>query len=612
MKRTGIGVGIGWLAGAAALALYSATAAPGIAELFDDSLEFQLVAPTFAIAHPTGYPLYTLLGGLWSRLLFPVGNWAWRMNLFSALAAAGAVGLLFLLARRLGRGSHWAGLGAALAFAFGPVWWSQATVAEVYTLHLLFVAALLYAAVSLPPRPTDRQIGLLCLLAGLSLTHHRTAFLLLPGLGLYLLWKRPDLLRPQRGWLLWAGGLLAPLLLYLYIPLRAGMGAGDLEGEYVNSWAGFWRHVLATGYTGFFADNPLAVARSGADWLALAVDQLGWLGLGLGLAGLLVGLLRRNGRAEWGLVWLVLAVNLLFALNYRVADVEVFWLPVFFCLALGVGGAIYELSDWLPPLSWQIDQRGWSRRLVLGLLLLVIALGRDGRAAPVDRSDDWEAHIYAADLAGVDFPPGSRVVGLRGQMTALQLMQADAGLAANAQAVALDDPQARRAFVEDAVAAGLPVYLTQEVAGIEEAFSFSGEGVLVRVWPRGEARSDPPAHPLAEPLDEGRLLLLGYDLTYRERPNRRDVQVTFHWQPVEPIPRRLKLSLRLLDGSGEAIHSEDRYPLRLVAPTSAWLPGETLQDVHLLPLPAGAVSLLVIVYDEATVAEVGRAVLPLP
>ena len=65
-----------WLIGAAALLLYGATAAPGIVELFDDSLEFQLVAPTFAIAHPTGYPLYTLLGGLWSRVIFPVGNWA--------------------------------------------------------------------------------------------------------------------------------------------------------------------------------------------------------------------------------------------------------------------------------------------------------------------------------------------------------------------------------------------------------------------------------------------------------------------------------------------------------------------------------------------------------
>jgi len=54
--------------------LYAATAGPSVVELFDDSLEFQLVLPTFGIAHPTGYPLYTLLGGLWSRVLFPFGT----------------------------------------------------------------------------------------------------------------------------------------------------------------------------------------------------------------------------------------------------------------------------------------------------------------------------------------------------------------------------------------------------------------------------------------------------------------------------------------------------------------------------------------------------------
>jgi hypothetical protein len=52
-------------------------------------------------------------------------------------------------------------------------------------------------------------------------------------------------------WLLWALALVAPLLLYLFIPLRASMGVMDLNGSYVNNWEGFWRHVLATAYAGF-------------------------------------------------------------------------------------------------------------------------------------------------------------------------------------------------------------------------------------------------------------------------------------------------------------------------------------------------------------------------
>ena len=118
-----------------AFALYALTAPPSISEIFSDSLEFQLVVPSFGITHPTGYPLYTLLGGLWSRFLFPFANWAWRMNLFSALAAATALALLTLLAQQLTSSPNrqltipW----AALAFALIPVWWQQATIAENQT-----------------------------------------------------------------------------------------------------------------------------------------------------------------------------------------------------------------------------------------------------------------------------------------------------------------------------------------------------------------------------------------------------------------------------------------------------------------------------------------------
>ena len=43
-----------------------------------DTFEFQVVAPQLGIAHPTGYPLYLLLGKLFS--LLPFGSVAWRIN----------------------------------------------------------------------------------------------------------------------------------------------------------------------------------------------------------------------------------------------------------------------------------------------------------------------------------------------------------------------------------------------------------------------------------------------------------------------------------------------------------------------------------------------------
>ena len=50
----------------AALGLYIATLLPGVGS--GDTAEFQRVLPTLGVAHPTGYPLYTILGWLWSLL----------------------------------------------------------------------------------------------------------------------------------------------------------------------------------------------------------------------------------------------------------------------------------------------------------------------------------------------------------------------------------------------------------------------------------------------------------------------------------------------------------------------------------------------------------------
>ncbi len=621
-----------WLAGllgGAALLLYGITAAPSIVALYDDSLEFQLVVPTFGIPHPTGYPLYVLLGGLWSRLLLPVGNWAWRVNLFSGLAGAGAVALLFLLARRLlgtepGLRSLLAGVTVALAFALSPVWWSQATLAEVYALHGLFVAAILLTGVAALQAPAQEgsdppRLTPLFLLLGLSLTHHRTTLLLLPGLALALLWRFPGLWRPRRAWLPWFLALLLPLLLYAYIPIRAAMGVRDLRGDYVNSWSGFWDHVLARGYTGFFQDNPLAVARGPGEWLALFQAQFGWPLLLLGLLGLGLGLAGRR-RPAWALMLLVGLTHLLFGLAYRVPDVEVFLIPAFLVLALGVGQASFSLAERverrLPPgASSALGARrlAWALQ---ALILLGALTGFGGRGPAVDRSQEWAVHDYAVAMAKVDFPPGSRVVGLEGQMTALKYMQAAEGLGRNAVPVVADDPALRRQLVARFMAQGLPVYLTQELAGIETLYSFSGEGPLVRVWPRGEAQPGRPTHPLERSFVEGALLLTGYDQAVLEQAGGPALELALYWQPTQPLERTFKLSFRFLDGEGQLLAQEDRFPLGQVYPSWAWLPGETVRDVHILSLPGDPrqqpLTLRVILYDTATGQEFGRWQQPLP
>ena len=194
MKRSRSDILLALAVGLAALLVYRLTLAPTV--LPADSGEFQFAAPLLGLAHPTGYPLYLLLGKAWT-VLAPLGDVASRMNLLSAVLSAAAVGMLYLLGKRLGLGLV-PSLLAALTLAFSYTFWSQATRAEVYALNSLFTIVLLYLAAGAedeqgeqegtPGEQGKRRYWLpLLFTLGLSLTHHRMAMLLIPALALLAL-----------------------------------------------------------------------------------------------------------------------------------------------------------------------------------------------------------------------------------------------------------------------------------------------------------------------------------------------------------------------------------------------------------------------------------------
>jgi hypothetical protein len=452
----------------------------------------------------------------------------------------------------------------------------------------------------------------LLLLFGLALTHHRTILLLVPPVALYLLWSVPGIWRPRRVWWRWGAALVAPLILYLYIPLRAVSGVRDLNGSYVPGWAGFWNHVLAQEYTAFFANNPLTTILSPAQWFELIRSQTGWVGLLLALLGL-VWLFDRHGHPArpWWLVLGVLVINLLFAILYRVPDPEVFLLPTILTLALFSGAGVGLAARRLPTPG---------ATLLAVLLVGLLAFASLGRGPGVNRRNDWSAHDQARRMAQAIFPPNSQVIGLEGEMTALRYLQAAEALGANATPVTANEPAQRRALVESLMARGVPIFLTRELEGIESSYSFSGEADLVRVWPRGESQVTlpdlaTPASPIV--LDGGRVQIEAYALHSIAGLAQPAQELILYWRLLSPTDKVLKLSLRLVDGEGVPLQwpdgraaVEDHFPLHQAALTPHWLPGELIQDVHTVQLPPAlqgqSATLLVIIYDNATSLEEAR------
>lgn len=184
-----------WLqAGAVVLALFAlyAATAPRTVALEDDGL-FILSSYFLGVEHPPGYPLFTLVGHLFTYL--PIGSVAYRVHLASALFGALTGGALWLCARSLISGRLPAYL-AAFALGFSPVFWSQAIIAEVYTLNTFFFLVLVFMGLqACPPaqhqpasQGASRLLPWMALLFGLSLSNHYPLMLLVAPAFVVLLW----------------------------------------------------------------------------------------------------------------------------------------------------------------------------------------------------------------------------------------------------------------------------------------------------------------------------------------------------------------------------------------------------------------------------------------
>ncbi len=181
---------------AVALFVLYALTAPRTVTLEDDGL-FVLSSYYLGIEHPPGYPLFTLLGKLFTHL--PFGSVAYRVHLTSAFFGALSCGVLWLCARALipGRLPAWL---AALGLGFSPVFWSQAIIAEVYTLNTFFFLLLAYLGLRACPPGADgaaaqpggnpRLLPWMAFIFGLSLSNHWPLMLLVAPAFAVLLWPR--------------------------------------------------------------------------------------------------------------------------------------------------------------------------------------------------------------------------------------------------------------------------------------------------------------------------------------------------------------------------------------------------------------------------------------
>ncbi|MBC7815205.1 MAG: DUF2723 domain-containing protein, partial [Burkholderiales bacterium] len=260
------------LMAAVLISLYAITAPPGLTWEHGgvDGGELAVVSARLGVAHPPGYGLYTLLGGLFIRLPLP-GTPIQHLQILSHLLALLSCALTGLAARRLAADNRLplpnvVGLVAALTLGLSRTFWSQAIIAEVYTLSLAFFCAGLLLSVDWSKQvPSPRTLFAGGFLLGMAATHHLTTVLWLPG----LLWLARRSLRSWtwRGWLALVIGGIVGLWPWLWLMLRGGADPAANWGGVDGGLSEFWAHITGQQYNVYLNDpSPGALINGIGNW----------------------------------------------------------------------------------------------------------------------------------------------------------------------------------------------------------------------------------------------------------------------------------------------------------------------------------------------------------
>jgi len=229
--------------------LVYAWSAPRTVGLEDDGY-FILAAYFNGIAHPPGYPLYTLLAHL--ATLVPFGSVALRVHLLSGFLGALACACLWIITFTLVKDKT-AAYVAALSLAFSRVFWSQAIIAKgIYTLNVFLMLAAFLCVLVIRKRESEQgsahAIKLLFLCYGLALSNHWPLVILTAPMFIAALW--PERERFYQYLLKGLPYLLLGLMPYVWMAIRSQMHTGIIFFGPIENITDFWHYLSRKPYTG--------------------------------------------------------------------------------------------------------------------------------------------------------------------------------------------------------------------------------------------------------------------------------------------------------------------------------------------------------------------------
>ncbi|MCX7743749.1 MAG: DUF2723 domain-containing protein [Flavobacteriales bacterium] len=380
------------------LAIYLVTMSHDVLPI--DAGELAAVQHTLGVAHPTGYPLFTYLGFLWSKIPLATSVIV-RLNILSAVFCA--IGNFFLfktflllfqnnveesISIKTTKARHKqstqskknntiihpllimlvAVVGTSFA-AFSKTYWLQSAGVEVYSLHIALISAVLYYVIFLfqQSQITLRQWIIAGLLLGLCFSNHMTSVLLMPGL-LFLIFKKSSTFKLFFTNALKVIGAAAIVVLFFYSSLMILSSSQSLfNWGNVSTVENLFRHITGKQYQVWMFSSSKAAADNLEMFIQNFPDEFSLIGVGFMIAGAIY-MARKNKNAFWFFV-VSFFTTIFYSINYSIKDLLPYFLLAFVSAAVFMGAAMRWIFEYVE----NFQSKPSLGFLVLGIPIFLIS-----------------------------------------------------------------------------------------------------------------------------------------------------------------------------------------------------------------------------------------------
>ncbi|MDP2364920.1 MAG: DUF2723 domain-containing protein, partial [Ignavibacteria bacterium] len=371
------------LTGIAAFILYLTTIAPSVIQI--DTGELAAVQATLGIAHPTGYPLFTMLGYVFSLLPLPFSK-IFQLNLLASIYCAISVSVFTYTAKLvLDNLSSFqyiktfktkskkkknsdknqpqaitssfelsenikiiSAIFGGLFLALSKTFWFQSTSVEVYSLHLFLISmiilALLKAFLFVDKEKSISKYWILFAIAlAFGFANHMTTLLIIPGVA-YLYFTQNGFKTRSFKQIVFMLLIFFPILIlvYFYLPIRASQNPAMNWGNPIE-WERIIRHISGQQYQVWLFSSTEAAAKQ-FNYFVGNLPKEFFITLIIVLAGLIVSFIKAKKFFVFNVI--VFLSTVLYSINYDINDIDSYFLLAYISLSFfAVFGIVQLISS---------------------------------------------------------------------------------------------------------------------------------------------------------------------------------------------------------------------------------------------------------------------------